>query len=923
MATKLVGRGDEAGFLRGLTAALPTTSTAVIVRGEAGIGKTLLVETVLDGRPDDGPRVLRGCCAPMAGAAAYSGLDMALGTVLNAGVASGDFPSPAAGRARALEALRQGLDDGPPSGTVLLVEDVHWADWSTLDFLAYLTRNLPVSGLLVLLTWRDEETEADREAWLAELLRSPRLTDLQLRRLTAAETALQVRTLQPDSTPEEADRIHRRSVGNPYLTAELAKAGQQVVPASLRRMLLGRLQLLSPGVRMLVAATGTLARPLTDGELLAVAGGDGDLIYAGCESGVLIRDPIDGTTVRHPVLAEVAYENLLPPERRQVHARLARHLEAHLSASPSAVAEVAEQYRRADDPTATLHWSIKAARAAESQFALTEAGHWYAVAASATESSDSPDLPSKLDLAQSAASYLGSAGQQSAAIAVLDEALAGRDDSPELVPALLSRSWLRMHVGNSDDALLDVERARRLVPATDELLLGSTLARHGLLLLAFSREAEARELATAALESALRSGDLRTEGLAQTTLGITGTSLGRFDEALEELRAAMSIARQVAEPDDIASAGLGLSYAYGMQHKVDEVIDAVRLTQRELRKLMSGRHWFEDMMESNVVEDLYQFGRWDEALSYERPAATSELPILEGSLARIRVARGELRSAARLQHQAVVTDRDDFPMFKLAYAEPQSELLLQQGQWGEALALALAAADVVHGTDEEAQAHGLLLAGLEAAVAEHAPEDFERLVGQLGGAVAGPAADAVSAMIEAERSRVRGPSDPERWLAAVREWNALGHPYPEARARLRAAEALLGQPRVAGARPQAARELETARSMAESLGAAPLCERIDELAKLARIQLGDAATERGAEQTKANEDYGLTDRERDVLVLLAEGKTNREIGAALYMSPKTASVHVTHILAKLSARSRVQAAAIAVQLGLTGSKPDG
>src|SRR6266508_5820376 len=175
MTTVLVGRGGEVALLGGLIADLPNSSAAVIVRGEAGIGKTLLVETVLDGRPEDGPRLLRGGCAPLAGPAVYSGLDVALGGVLGAGVSTEHFPSPAAGRARAPEVLQQELDNGPAAGTVLLVEDVHWADWSTLDFLAYSTRNLPARGLLVLFTWRDEDTDADREAWLAEQLRSPGL----------------------------------------------------------------------------------------------------------------------------------------------------------------------------------------------------------------------------------------------------------------------------------------------------------------------------------------------------------------------------------------------------------------------------------------------------------------------------------------------------------------------------------------------------------------------------------------------------------------------------------------------------------------------------------------------------------------------------------------------------------------------------
>jgi DNA-binding CsgD family transcriptional regulator len=174
---------------------------------------------------------------------------------------------------------------------------------------------------------------------------------------------------------------------------------------------------------------------------------------------------------------------------------------------------------------------------------------------------------------------------------------------------------------------------------------------------------------------------------------------------------------------------------------------------------------------------------------------------------------------------------------------------------------------------------------------------------------------AVAATIDAQRSRLHGASDPALWLAAAGEWAALGHPYPEARARLRAGEAFLGQARVAGARAGAIRELQTARRIAESLGAAPLLDQIRELAKLARISLGDAAAERH-EPAVDEQRPDLTERERQVLTLLAAGRTNSQIGAALYMSPKTASVHVTHIMQKLGVQTRVQAAALAVRLGL-------
>jgi hypothetical protein len=236
---------------------------------------------------------------------------------------------------------------------------------------------------------------------------------------------------------------------------------------------------------------------------------------------------------------------------------------------------------------------------------------------------------------------------------------------------------------------------------------------------------------------------------------------------------------------------------------------------------MSGRHWREDMIEGNIVELLYDLGRWDEALSYERWSATSDLALLEGPLAEVHLARGDLKSALELQHASIGMDRDDQPQHKLGFAEVQVRLCLQSGRPSEALAIALAAAAVIHGTEDESEARALLLAGLEAAVVERAPLDFEQLVALLGGAVSGVTAAAVSAVVEAERSRVLGASDPELWLTAVREWNALGHPHAEAWARLRAADAMLAQRGLTGARARGASELEIARRTAEPLSLDP------------------------------------------------------------------------------------------------------
>jgi DNA-binding CsgD family transcriptional regulator len=161
---------------------------------------------------------------------------------------------------------------------------------------------------------------------------------------------------------------------------------------------------------------------------------------------------------------------------------------------------------------------------------------------------------------------------------------------------------------------------------------------------------------------------------------------------------------------------------------------------------------------------------------------------------------------------------------------------------------------------------------------------------------------------EAEASRITGPGDPALWRAAVEAWEVVPAPHRIAYARLRLAEALLG---CRGLRQQARAELAAAREVAVRLGARSLAEEVEHLA--VRARLGSAR----ADPTGPDDRFGLTDRERDVLELVCAGCTNRQIAARLFITPKTASLHVSHILAKLDVATRGEAAALAHRLGPT------
>jgi DNA-binding NarL/FixJ family response regulator len=154
---------------------------------------------------------------------------------------------------------------------------------------------------------------------------------------------------------------------------------------------------------------------------------------------------------------------------------------------------------------------------------------------------------------------------------------------------------------------------------------------------------------------------------------------------------------------------------------------------------------------------------------------------------------------------------------------------------------------------------------------------------------------------------VDGRPDPGRWASAADAFG-YGYVYEEARSRWRLAQALLGY----GNRDQAIAEARAALHTALQLRAEPLRKAVEALARRARLNLA-------TDVPMAPEAAGLTRRELEVLQLLVAGKSNRQIAEQLFISGNTASVHVTHVLAKLGVHSRLAAAARARELGLDRS----
>ena len=348
------------------------------------------------------------------------------------------------------------------------------------------------------------------------------------------------------------------------------------------------------------------------------------------------------------------------------------------------------------------------------------------------------------------------------------------------------------------------------------------------------------------------------------------------------------------------------------------------------------------------MEALFELGRWGKAAQLSEPLAHQPVSfdnaIVQSKLAELEAAGGEPAAAlARLDRVREHGWRPG-PRHAQDLGQSRAEAQLWLGRPQPALADVTQALDTVAGTGQEQFAGRLFCLGARAladlaeqardrqdpAAAARVRQHASLLASRLTEMTPHPfapgrnmpaTAAAEQALWDAERARLDGAAGPAAWQAAADAWQHLGRPYPAAYAQWRHADALLASG--AGCDP-AAGPLRAAHTAAASLGAAALRTQIEALARRARISLAPAGPEPAPAPARP---HGLTDREADVLRLLAAGCTNREIGQRLFMSPKTASVHVTSILRKLAVRDRVQAAAIAIRLGLAdppmsrGDKP--
>ncbi|MDI6098053.1 AAA family ATPase [Actinoplanes sp. NEAU-A12] len=981
-STVLVGREPDLATLHeALKRVRAAEPAAVLVGGEAGVGKTRLVEEFC--RSLDA-RVLVGQClelgeeglpfAPFAaalrelsrreGRAVFEGREAEFARLLpELG------PPPEGGETRRghlfelAGALFARLAEERP--LVLVVEDLHWADRSTRDLIAFLVRSVRVPRLLLIATYRTDELHRGHplRPFLAELERARGVQRHDLDRLDRDGTAeLLGHLLGAEPDPPTVDAISRRAQGIPFFIEQFAASADPRcgdIPETLRDLLLSRADQLPDSAQRVLRVAAVGGHRFGHELLARVTGVDETTLESALRAAVaaqlIVIAPDGGFEFRHALVREAVHDDLLPGERARLHASYAQAIEAepHLVDADRAPAEIAHHWFAARDHARALVAAHRAADAAGSRYAFAERARlldrmlelWDQVPGAA-------DLlgVGHLDLLEEAALAAIDSGELMRAKTLTRAALADLDSAAEPVRAarlLVRRAKLLRNAGKSDGAAEAREAYRLLVEAPRDAAW-LKLAADVVYVLAATDPGESDRLAQSVLATGAEFGDEAGQVAVEITYSKVCSGRLPAAESLPAMRRSVDRARDSGDISNLAAALVNLSdslfetgaYAASAAAAAEGVPHADRIGVSRTTGVY---------LLANHAEALMALGRWDEADALLAEAARHDPP---GTLAapglrlrgRLRLARGHDGAEATVQRAVAFLAKPFLTNeTRLALLELRILAGLATGDTAAARAAAAVALTDRGLTDRPRYGWAVLAAAARTlpqpglGASDGSALDLAGTIRELAGRLPQryPAEVAYAAQVAAS---LDGGAD--RWREAVAAWRADGQPYQLANALLSLAEV------VAADRPAATAALTEARALAVELGARPLVEAAEVMAR--RLGVRGAAGSRGAGVRGAGvrgagaagaagvrDAAGLrgsagvaggtaavmstallTAREREVLRLVAEGQSNSRIAQNLFISPKTASVHVSRIIAKLEVTNRVEAAAVAHRLGL-------
>jgi ATP/maltotriose-dependent transcriptional regulator MalT len=969
----LVGRDEQMAALDAAFASVRQGGpTAVLLGGEAGVGKSRLVSEFGQAAEAAGACVLTGGClelgtdglpfAPFTavlrnmvhefGADAVAsmlpsritrGLARLLPELGEADTGPDIDADPGEARARLFEEMLSALDHlARHSPVVLVIEDAHWADRSSRDLLTFLIGNQrAIGGLLIVVTFRSDELHRTHplRPMLAALDRIAWVERIELPRLTRGDTAaLAAGILGRQLAGDLADALYRRSEGNPLFVETLLGCDGELsceLPESLRDLLLDGVRRLPEDTQEVLRVASAGGQTTGHALLVAVTGLDDAALTSALRPAVtanVLRAQADGYTFRHELIREAVHDDLLPGEHGRLHSRFAEAIDANPALVPPgrAAIEMAHHWHSAHDSVWALIGAWKAAAQAGRAVAPAER---LALLARVLELWDQvPDAAERIDadhprVLEEAVCAAADAGEFERGIALASSALKELDPGTEPVRVaqlLENRGQFRKHLGRKD-FLDDFAAALQIVP------VDAPAARIPILLAAarcVPVVAMEYSYAEEALALARQAGDEANEADALLTLAMfragAGEQAGAGSDPLELIGQARAMAERAGH-SMLVKAAINESHLLEGAGQHELAVEAARRGIAGQDECYIGRS-SRSLLVINQAEPLFALGRWDEAIEVadgmrefqftSSPLHRSTLAVLAGYIA---LARGDTGAAANAAATATGLLRGSPQLDEHQLPLGLLEISLRLATAGPAAALATAA-EVIAGYELSGGSPryawplvtGAARVCLGAARDERLREQTAALAGRLRTLAEkmetfGPAQEADRLTFAAADAQLAGLLSgnpvglPEAWDEAAAAWAAVSEPYPRAQALRHAAEAALA----GGDRDGAAERLREAAVLAGELGAEPLAQEIALLARRGRIVLDPVSGEARAAG------FGLTGRELEVLRLVAAGRSNRDIANELFISPKTASVHVSNILGKLGAATRGEAAATA------------
>ena len=857
----LVERDEALGGLGELLAAVRRGEPGrlVLLGGEAGAGKTAVVSAFVDGLQRD-VLVLVGACDSLRTARPFGPLlDWAavrapqVATMINGGA-----PRPEIFEA-ALHMLSQGL-------TVAVLEDLHWADEATLDLLAFLGRRLHRTETVLLATYRADEVGPPHP--LATVL-GELSTVRPVRVAVPPLSADAVARLAGGRAIDAAD-LHRRTGGNAFFVTECMSAGAgEDVAATARDAVLARAARLDRDAR---AALDIVAAVPGRAELwlIAAMGAPGSGVDECVTRGLLVAEA-GAVRFRHEIAREAVHSALPPVRCLQIHVRAVAALRSRPVGSVDH-ARVAHHAAEAGDVDGVLTHAPLAAAAAEAAGARRQS---VAHLELAVQHADRLDRAARVHLLSRLADQLNLLGRHDDAIKAYDAAiqLAAEAGDDPTHGELLARKWSPLSMTG------DVKSAAAAADAAIAILEGRHEGRG--LALAYAQRCSihmlARELDTAvewgtsAIEMAVAHAD--HEVLAYTLIQ-SGVAvwMGGDETGLDRLREGIEVARAHGLPRLVAQGLSQIGSGGGEIRRYAEAVPALEeAVELGERYELGSRGLYASAWLARCHLDL---GRWDQAAAALSAALRS--PRCDGitrmtaltDLGRLRARRG---------------DPEVWPPLDEAHASAHRGGHLQR-VWPFAVARAEAA--WLEGRLHDEVGNLCDVYGLAQRL------QYPWAIGGLGYwlRVAGVVTEA-SGAAEPYLLHIDG-----RPVEAARAWARLGCVYEEA---LALSDSGNDDHQLA------------AFACFEALGAKPAARRLAD-----RRRAKGLVVPRGPKAATRANPAGLTDRELEVLRLIAAGCTNGDIGERLHISVKTAGHHVSHVLTKLGARSRAEAVATAADAGI-------